>query len=90
METQQAIALFENLPADAQRVVKELIELLTKNIQITKGDDQGHLAAEHDNARKASWLEEPAFGMWADRSIIQGNDDWLRQHRAKHWKKPQL
>lgn len=98
MEPQQVVAQFLQLPADAQRVVADLIAYLDRREFITalkvlpaaESQEAIMLPPLEANHRPAAWPEnpfvEPDFvGGWADRTDIVDSTEFVRELRRTQW-----
>ncbi|WP_139925781.1 hypothetical protein [Hymenobacter sp. DG01] len=93
METQLIIQQFQQLPTAAQRVVAELIELLsTQQALVNTGTaDEGAIVLPHTAlGAPTAWPENefmnPEFyGTWTGRTDIIESSDYVRQLRQKQW-----
>ncbi|MBC8085014.1 MAG: hypothetical protein H7Z21_17595 [Hymenobacter sp.] len=96
METRAVMRQFQQLPADAQRVVAELIELLSQqSVPSTPvaGEVVGGattLPPPDLSGVPATWPENefmnPEFyGAWADREDSTDSTEYVRELRRNHW-----
>ena len=98
MDAHYLASRIQHLPVAAQRLVAELIELLSQNPAV--GPQADWLATEAPGATmlppldltgsSTSWPENefanPEFyGAWADRTDITDSTEYVRQLRREHW-----
>lgn len=87
MEPQQIIQQFYQLPVEAQRVVADLIELLSKKTVGESNVNKAAPVAEGTGAYPENEFMNPEFyGAWADRSDITDSTEYVRALRQAHWK----
>ncbi len=95
MNPSAVIQQFQQLPAEAQRVVAKLIELLSKQSASSPAvnpptEGAIMLPPLAPSNVPMTWPEnefmDPEFyGAWADRTDIADSTEYVRELRHKHW-----
>ncbi len=67
---------FAALPPEAQRQVKDFIDLLLAQYTQVSSEVQ---------ADKPELMEEPFIGLWHDREDMQDSTNWVQSLRRREW-----
>lgn len=67
------------LPEDARRLAADFLALLRRAVPAPP---------KRRPERRVPFREDPAFGMWKDRSEMEDSTEYIRQLRRREWREP--